>query len=124
MCLGKDEDDFYNNEEAEAFFVRHSREQFCDKDMYAAGRGFMAAAVKLVNPMYGTSDSTAEFDLLFELEGEEKPIHFENCKLILNQFEYTSYIWFFVEIQVQAKPLLQILLVKFMPRWEFCRKEM
>lgn len=96
MCLGKDEDDFYEGIEAKPFFVRHTREQFCDNDMYSPSRGFMAAAVKLVNPTYGSSSSTAEFTLMLELkvEGKKREMVFEEeCEFTMNQFEYTHIMY-------------------------------
>ena len=126
ICLGKDEDDFYDGLGAKSFFVRHTRNQFCDNDMFSEGRDFVAAAVKLVNPLYGTDSSTAEFDLVLEVKSDEDKkaaqVYREECEFTLNQFEYTHIEYIAITDLFSIKELKEIDLGCVKMYLRLCRK--
>ena len=119
MCLGKDENDFYDGEGAGATFVKHTREQFCDNDMFSTGRGYASAAVKLVNPLYGSAPSTAQFCIVLEVKPENSrqkiEVFSQECEVELNQFEYTH---------IEYIPMLELFSVQELKDMEFGCMEM
>ena len=119
MCLGKDEDDFYDGEGDKSFFVRHTRTQFCDNDMFSSARGFAAAAVKLVNPLYGSAPSTARFCIELEVKPENTrqniQVFKEEHTVELNQFEYTH---------IEYIPMLELFSIQQLKDMDFGCMEM
>lgn len=88
ISLGCEGDDFSYVEESGISFCRSGRKQFCDEDVMSDTRSYLAVAVKLANPSYGTSGATMVFDMRVETEDgglcEER-----YCEFRMRKDEYT-----------------------------------
>ncbi len=104
LCNGSEEE-FCNSDSSVLGFNRYGRSQFSDNDMLASGREYMAAAIKMVNPLYGSSGISAQFDLALEVEGVEEPVYFEECEVGLDKYEYT-HIEYFPMMEMGMVPAL------------------
>lgn len=93
VCLGPNDFYFFTDKPKKVRYNSLTRTHFCEGDVFAEGISYMAVAVKVVNPMYGTDQAVVDLSAMLNVENKINPVATGGKYCVLAKDEYSKIVY-------------------------------